>query len=328
MGLNLSRFSAYGGGSWKERPPSLLDDIKEGSSCWSGNFGVNSEYKRIKHVVIGDPTLVSIAKANTDPEGYQLLEKVNYVQLVRQKAKYLKLLSDLGITVSQIVQVGNNDEIVHPNIIFARDLFAMTPFGAILSRPATVVRAGEEKGMLEFFVEQDIPVILQIFYGYFEGADFLWAKPDTVLIDTSSRTNLTAFRLIEGICDYAGITTVRVSLDKPGNQHLLGVCNIIDDRLACVRVDKAPPILLSTLKSYNYKVIELYETDEVKYKQAMNLVCVAPREIIMPSDCLATEKLYRDKIEGIKIHKIDVSEIRKMAGGLACMTGIVHRELV
>ncbi|MDH5664251.1 MAG: amidinotransferase, partial [Candidatus Bathyarchaeota archaeon] len=32
-----------------------------------------------------------------------------------------------------------------PNIMFVRDLFFMTPEGAILARPASTVRAGEER---------------------------------------------------------------------------------------------------------------------------------------------------------------------------------------
>jgi N-dimethylarginine dimethylaminohydrolase len=62
-----------------------------------------------------------------------------------------------------------------PNLIFMRDLFLMTPEGVLLGRPASTVRAGEERWAQLGLARAGVPLVGAIRgVGSFEVADALW----------------------------------------------------------------------------------------------------------------------------------------------------------
>ena len=72
------------------------------------------------------------------------------------------------------------------------------------------------------------------------------------------------------------------------------------------------------------QLIELDETEEVLYGQAMNFVTIGPRRIILVGNNSKTKNLYeRNGIEIVS--ELNVCELLKGAGGLGCATGILNR---
>jgi arginine deiminase len=67
-------------------------------------------------------------------------------------------------------------------------------------------------------------------------------------------------------------------------------------------------------------------TDELLFGSAFNFVCLGPREILMPAGNPETQTYYESL--GIKCHTVNVGELRKAAGAIGCLTGIVEREFV
>ena len=66
----------------------------------------------------------------------------------------------------------------------------MTPEGALLARPASTARAGEERRVARRLAELSVPIILSIGgSGTFEGADAMWVGSDTVILGRGLRTN-------------------------------------------------------------------------------------------------------------------------------------------
>jgi N-dimethylarginine dimethylaminohydrolase len=93
-----------------------------------------------------------------------------------------------------------------------------------------------------------------------------------------------------------------------------------------VRTEIAPKRLLNILREKKFSIIEVPETEEVKIWQGMNVVTIKPRTIIMPANCPRLKRLY--SASGITVvAEIEIDQLLNGAGGLACATGILAREI-
>lgn len=309
----LEDLAAYSGGSFKHR------EDKE-----HGFFGCNSEYATLKRVILGIPTETDIETANECPEVFQFLGTVDYEELRIELDSYASLLESLGVSVVWATYDSPLKPI--PNFIFTRDLFAMEENGAIIGRPATLIRAEEEFHLASTIALQGIPICKWVTKGTFEGSDFLWEAPGAKLLGIGCRTNREGYNSIPPIDHF----TYLANINPKGNQHLLGILNIIDRDLACIRPNKFYPnelhYLQQVLERYDYKFIEFEESEEIRYKQAMNLAVIAPKVVVMPEDCPETKKVLEGN--GVEVYTTDIQTIRMMAGGLACLTGPLQRDKI
>ena len=74
--------------------------------------------------------------------------------------------------------------------MFCADLLVMTPQGAILARPASTVRAGEERQVARKLAALGIPILATLTgNACFEGADLMWLDEKTAIIGRGLRTN-------------------------------------------------------------------------------------------------------------------------------------------
>lgn len=320
MGVNTaidkSKVAAYGGGSWKWRGQRSIDE-----RYWNGGYGLNSEYRALKHVLLHVPNMTRMF----DPEAFQMLEKPNDHILSREIAEYSNILQGYGVDVTFIDRPVDN---YRPNMMFARDLFAMTPQGAIIGRPASDVRAGEEVYAQSVLTDIGIPSIYSMHDNQlFEGSDMLWLTPKHCIVAVN-RTSPKAAHIVEMILSIQKVSVEIVALPPEGNQHILGTCNIINDKVALVRPDKCPQNLIPILDLHGYTVVEVPEHEEVVHRQAMNLVTLKPGHILMPTKCPVMRSFYEKCPHITQIDEVEIDECMKAAGGLACMTGILQRELV
>jgi hypothetical protein len=115
--------AAYGGAGWQPRSRSLAGEL---GNIW-GACGVNNEWQPLKAVLLHRPGAELAASA--DP---------NAVQMVAPLAHAYRAA---GVTVHYF----SPDCTPTPNQMFVADLMFMTPECAILARPASDVRAGEER---------------------------------------------------------------------------------------------------------------------------------------------------------------------------------------
>jgi len=317
--MDLTKTSAYGGGTWTPRQYDSKDERIWGQTI---PFGLDSEYKTLKVATLHLPQ-ENISNIS-DAEHFQMLDIPTPYIVQREVEDYANLLHRLGVS---IMFVGTESGYFHPNLIFTRDVFAMTPYGVILGRPATSIRAGEESEVGHALINEGIPIIYTMHKtALFEGSDMLWVTPQKVFIGIH-RTNEEAFSELAQLLAYQGVEAIPLHINKPGNQHLLGTCNIVNDHCALVRPAKAPDDLIDELNQLEYTIFEVPEDDEVVHKQAMNVVAYKPGRIIMPADCPTMKRLYSTVAFIDDIQTTKISEIRKMAGGLACMTGPVRREM-
>jgi len=211
-----------------------------------------------------------------------------------------------------------------PNQLFMADLFVMTPEGAILGRPASMVRAGEERWAAEALAEMGVPILRSVRGdGTFEGADLMWITPDTVLLAEGFRTNQQGAAQVKGTLGEMGIRTVSTELPR-GTMHLMGQLRIVDRDLALVWRGRLPDDAVTAVETLGYRVAFLPDEEEMRQGFALNFVVLGPREILMPRGNPANLAFLEDL--GIVCHTVQVSEIGKAAGSVGCLTGVVGRE--
>jgi N-dimethylarginine dimethylaminohydrolase len=108
--------------------------------------------------------------------------------------------------------------------------------------------------------------------------------------------------------------------------HLMGSLRFADKNLGLVYPNRLAHRAVEALQRCGIEVAFVPRTDELRNGSAFNFVCIGPREILMPSGNPRTQSYFESL--GIKCHTVDVSELRKAAGAVGCLTGIVEREFV
>jgi N-dimethylarginine dimethylaminohydrolase len=209
--------------------------------------------------------------------------------------------------------------------MFVADLMFMTPEGAILGRPASTVRAGEERLVARRLAELGVPILRVVRgNGTFEGADAAWLTPETVLVARGLRTNSEGADQVASTLGEMGIKVILVDL-PPGTMHLMGQLRFADHDLALGWPDRLSEATAEAVEAHGYTLVYLPDETEIINGMALNFVTLGPRRILMLSRVPITQAFYEDL--GITCHTIQIDELTKAAGGIGCLTGVLQREL-
>ena len=107
-------------------------------------------------------------------------------------------------------------------------------------------------------------------------------------------------------------------------QHLLGGVQLVGRGKVLLRAGIVEPPVAAFLREQGLSVIEVPENDEVRGRQAMNVVVVAPGKLVMTAGCPETRRLY--EAAGLEVvGEAGIAQLINGGGGLACATGIVRR---
>jgi N-dimethylarginine dimethylaminohydrolase len=314
--MKLEKFSAYHGGSWKTRESAHDADCAR-PQLWPA-CGLNSEFAPLKEVTLYRPPAKPPRIAS--PEKVQHLQRIDWKDLRRELDALARAFEKEGVHVRRLEADWFPG--FRANLMFVRDQFFMTPWGAILGRLASPARAGEEKWAQRALAEAAVPLLTMIRgRGTFEGADALWISPKEVLVGVGNRTNREGYLQLARTLDEFAVTAHAVPLPKQV-QHLLGLLQIVAPGRALVRTEIAAGPLLRRLK--DFEVLTVLENEEVRLRQAMNVVTLAENRVFMPTNCRQTRGLF-DRHEITVAKELDVSQLIRAAGGIACATGIVAR---
>jgi arginine deiminase len=210
-----------------------------------------------------------------------------------------------------------------PNQMFVADLMFMTPAGAIVGRPASTIRAGEERWVARRLADLGIPVLRTVAgRGTFEGADAAWIDPQTVLLATGLRTNEEGAAQIAATLRELGVETIPVRLPS-GTMHLMGQLRFLDRDLAIARRGSVPEHALALLARRGYTVLFFPDEAEIKNGFAHNFVTLGPRRVVMPAANPVTEAFFG--AHGVECVTVPMRELLRAAGGIGCLTGILRR---
>ncbi len=213
-----------------------------------------------------------------------------------------------------------------PNLCFMRDPFAMTPQGAILGRPASLARAGEERIVATALAQCGVPILLSVHGdGLFEGPDLVYLDESLALIACGLRTNDIGAHQVVALLREIGIDVVMVQTPY-GCGHIDGELSIVDRRTALVYPTRLSYAAYRTLKHLGYRIIDLPDQAEADNGMAINLVALAPGHVVMPAGNPVTRKVLERN--GVECIEVDVSELMQGGGAIHCMTGVIKRDKV
>jgi N-dimethylarginine dimethylaminohydrolase len=288
------------------------------------NFYVNSEFKKLSSVMLHIP-YPEIGNYSNSAQ-IQHLRPIDHHQILKEFDAIIAAFESLGITVTLIDPVPlDDDRWYRYNMMYCRDLFFMTPHGAILASMANNIRRVEPLYAARSLEALGIPLLHTVSgEGRFEGADAIWLKDDLVVVGVGNRTNSQGYGQIRDVLWQQGVECASIPSTQVTTQHLLGSVQIVDNDLALVRHEIIDPAVIRFFEEHRFTVVKIPENLEVMNQQAMNIVTVAPRTIFMTAGCPETKRLYLNA--GLKIaSELDLTQLICGAGGLACATGIVAR---
>ena len=313
---NKSETAAYGGPGWAPRKKSLRDEI---GSIWN-SCGINSEWASLKAVLMHRPG--NEIENIKNPNEAQMLETPVLDKLQKQYDDIAETYRKSNVSVSYV----EPSQIPPPNLIYVADLLFMTTEGAILARPASTVRAGEERYIARRLAEMGIPIVLSIRgTGTFEGADAAWLNPDCIMVGTGLRTNREGAAQIAKLFEQMAIEVIVVNL-RPGAMHLMGSLRFSDENIAICWPSMIPDGAIEALQERGYEVLLAPDERELRSGMALNYVSLGPRSILMVAGNPVTQAFY--EAAGIKCQTVEIGEIMKAAGGIGCSTGILERNLI
>ncbi len=306
--------AAYGGPGWSPRSTSLRDEL---GTVWA-RCGVACEWAPLRQVLLHRPG-PELAAAAADPDALQMLAPPDPARAAAQHDGLAAAYRAAGVVVHLMTPPAPPP----PNLMFMADLLFMTPEGAILGRPASTVRAGEERLAAARLADLGVPILGSVHgSGHFEGADALWLDPGTVLLARGRRTNAEGARQVAGLLAELDAATVVVDL-PPASMHLMGVLRLLDHDLALAWPGRAPEPAVAALAERGFTVLQGPNLGEAVRGFALNLVPLGPRRVLMPAGNPHTRAVLESA--GVACREVAVDELAKAAGAVACLTGVLER---
>ncbi len=225
------------------------------------------------------------------------------VKTRQQHQDYRKALSDCGLDVKLLPE-----DLDHPDSTFVEDAAVLTSECAVITRPGAASRIGEVEAIRPVLSAYFDEVHAILPPGTLDGGDVCDAGGD-FLIGLSDRSNENGARQLADILKKYGHRADLIDIThKPGLLHLKsGLAWLGDDHLAVTPVLAAEPLLS------RYRFIPVPEDEEY----AANCLLINGRMLLakgFPKFIRAVEKL------GYPVHTLDMSEFRKMDGGLSCLS--------
>ena len=304
---------AIPGERWFGKQTEFTEDIKE---YW-GDWGVCSEVDTLRAVLLRRP---GKEVENFDPNKVRFADVPLDVELMRkQHDAVADIYRNFGAKVYYVEETRDD----RPNAVFCRDLFFMTPEGAILSRPAMAARRGEERYVAKALADIGVPILKTVAGdGMFEGANGMWVDRHTCVLSTGVRCNRSGFDQVKAELERMGVTVYH--MQQPySNIHIDGLMNPISHDKVIAHVSQVPYDIIDMLKKKGYEILEIPSQTELRRDFAINFVALEPDHLVMPMGGQRTKELL-DK-HGVKIEEVDISEIIKGMGCLHCITGFIKR---
>ena len=220
-------------------------------------------------------------------------------RMLAQHRTYIGILESIDLQVT-VLDADEN----FPDGCFVEDTAIVTPEVAVITRPGAPSRRGEEIA-IEPLLASHRPIARIVAPGSVDGGDIL-VMGERVLIGMSSRTNEAGARQLTEILEASGMQCI--SLAAGDGLHLKSSINALDNnRLLITQAFSG----CTELSGFEHVVISADES------YAGNSLLVNGR-VIVPAGFPATRGTI-DKL-GIETIETQVSEFRKMDGGLTCLS--------
>lgn len=228
------------------------------------------------------------------------LGRSDYGKALEQHAAYVEALRGCGLAVT--VLEADED---YPDSVFVEDTAILSENTAVITRPGAASRRGEEKSMALALAEFYPKLDRILAPGTLEGGDVFRAG-NRFFVGISARTNPEGARQLSAIFEPYGFTVVAVPLRSV--LHLkTGVSHLEDNRLLACGEFLAQPLLSS------FDIIPVPAGESY----AANSLWLNGR-VLVPAGFPVTRQAIEHA--GYETIALDVSEFRKLDGGLSCLS--------
>jgi dimethylargininase len=228
------------------------------------------------------------------------LGKPFYQKALEQHSEYTMTLRQSGLEVKVLPE---ND--LFPDSVFIEDVALCTPVFALLTNPGAETRRGEIHG-IRGVLEEFYTIIEEIsFSGTLEAGDVMMVN-NHYFIGISKRTNIEGADQLIKILEKHGMTGSKVYLEKA--LHLKSGVSYLDNNN-----------MLVSGEFIENKVFERYNRIKIDESESYAANSLWINGIVLvPAGFPQT----RNKIEkaGYETIALDVSEFRKIDGGLSCLS--------
>jgi dimethylargininase len=227
------------------------------------------------------------------------LETPNYKLMVKQHGAYIQALKSLGLEVIVL-----DPEPDFPDAYFVEDTAVVTPDVAVITNPGAEDRKGEEDTIEPLLSKHRKTICIQP-PGTLDGGDVLMVDTH-FFIGISERSNMEGAEQLGRILEKCGNSWAAVPVNS--GLHLKSCVNFVGNNTLLITEDFAD---LNEFKGFDKIILNKEE------ESAANTLFI--------NDCLIIPKGFPDTRKklatlGLDIIELDVSEARKMDGGLTCMS--------
>jgi dimethylargininase len=216
----------------------------------------------------------------------------------------------------------------HADSVFVFDPALVTDRGTLLLSMGKELRRGEEEPLARTLQACGVPI-----YGRLEGTarceggDTMWLDHDTLAVGRGFRTNAEGVRQLRALLAPLGVTVLDYDLPyftgPEACLHLLSLISPVDEGLAVAYPPLMPTAFWDELKRRGVRLLEVPE-EEFARTQATNVLCVAPRRVIMLAGSPVTQGLLEEA--GCEVVTFPGEPLSfKAEGGPTCLTRPVWR---
>ena len=228
------------------------------------------------------------------------LGQPDYQLALEQHAGYVQALEDCGLRV-RVLEAEED----YPDSTFLEDVALLTPHGAVILNPGAPTRKGETAG-----IDRVLGEYYQTLYqiedpGTVEGGDILQIG-DHYHIGLTDRTNRAGAEQVIAYLQRWGLSGSTVPVKDM--LHLKTGIAYLDHHLVL-----ANQALLEMEVFHGYPVLEV-DPDEA---YAANCLAINGR-VLLPAGFPKTLALLQEA--GYQVQTVDVTEFRKLDGGLSCLS--------
>jgi len=285
-------------------------------------YGAQSMTAPLRRVLMRRP---GAARAAADPARWHYTSAIDLEEARRAHDAFADALRAWD------VEVLYHDEplLEHADSVFVFDPALVTDRGTLLLSMGKELRRGEEEPLARALQACGVPI-----YGRLEGAarceggDTMWLDPGTLAVGRGFRTNAEGVRQLRALLAPLGVTVLDYDLPyftgPEACLHLLSLISPVDVDLAVAYPPLMPTAFWDELKRRGVRLLEVPE-EEFAHTQATNVLCVAPRRLIMLAGSPVTQGLVEEA--GCEVVAFPGEPLSfKAEGGPTCLTRPVWRE--
>ncbi len=228
------------------------------------------------------------------------LGKPDYKLALKQHNNYIHALKECGLKV-MVLDPDEN----FPDSTFIEDTCLITPRCAIITNPGAASRKDETISVLKAVKELGLSVEHIQSPGTLDAGDIMMVK-NHYFTGLSERTNIDGASQLNTILTTYGYTSSFIKLESV--LHLkTGISYLENNNLLAFGEFLTQP----ELKSFNILEVVLNES------YAANSVWINGK-VLVPKEFFKTAEMIKNA--GYQIIEVDVSEFRKLDGGLSCLS--------